>query len=86
MQLILSVADTIPLALRTLPENVGNELRLAAAMKLYEVGRLSAGAAAELGGIPKPLFLMRLSEYGVSAFRLTNDELQEEMQNALGYR
>jgi predicted HTH domain antitoxin len=58
------------------------ELRLAAAIKLFELGRLSAGAAAELAGIPKPLFLEKLSQYGTPTFDLTDDELARDLTNA----
>lgn len=76
------VTMTIPehsmLALNLAPEQVGGELRLAAAIKLYEVGRLSSGAAAELAGVPKPLFMLKLGEYGVDAFCLTKQDFDQE--------
>ena len=59
-----------------------HELRLAAAVKLYEMGRLSSGAAARLAGIPRVAFLARLSEYGVDAFDLTEQELLDDIGNA----
>ena len=52
------------------------------AIKLYEMGRLSAGAASGLAGIPKPVFLSRLMEYGVNTFQQTEEELLQEMDNA----
>ena len=64
--------------MKTGPEQLGQELRLAAAMKLYELGRLSSGAAAELAGIPRVLFLTTLADYGVDTFRLTRQELEQE--------
>jgi predicted HTH domain antitoxin len=54
------------------------ELRLAAAVKLFELGRLSSGAAARLAGIPRTLFLTRLANYGVDTFRLTEEDLKAE--------
>jgi len=50
-------------------------MRMAAAMKLYELGQLSSGAAARLAGVPRVVFLARLADYGVDAFRLTEQEL-----------
>ena len=80
------VTMTIPehslLALNLAPEQMGDELRLAAAIKLYEVARLSSGAAAELAGVPRVLFLQRLGDYGVATFRQTEAELREELNNA----
>jgi predicted HTH domain antitoxin len=76
------VTMTIPehslLALNLGPEQMGDELRLAAAIKLYEVGRLSSGAAAELAGVPKPLFMLKLGVYGVDSFRLTKQDFDQE--------
>ena len=40
-------------ALRVAPEAVGDALRMAAAMKLFEIGRISSGAAASLAGVPR---------------------------------
>jgi predicted HTH domain antitoxin len=54
------------------------ELRLAAAVKLFELGKLSSGAAARLAGIPRTLFLAWLANCGVDTFRLTESELRAE--------
>ena len=74
----MTVPDEAPSALRMTPDQFGAELRLAGAVKLYEMGRLSSGAAARLAGVPKPVFLQKLAEYGVNAFDLTEDELRQE--------
>lgn len=77
-EITLSISDQSLIALKLSPQQAGDELRLAAAVKLYELGRLSSGAAAQLAGIPQPVFLMKLGEYGVDTFRLTKEELQQE--------
>jgi predicted HTH domain antitoxin len=77
-EITLSISDQSLIALKLSPQQAGDELRLAAAIKLYELGRLSSGAAAQLAGIPRPVFLMKLGEYGVDTFRLTKEELQQE--------
>ena len=78
----LSIPDETLIALKVNPEQLGGEIRLAAAIKLYEVGRVSAGAAANLAGIPKTLFLTKLADYGVDTFKLTEQELQQESRLA----
>ena len=55
------------------------KLRLAAAMKLYELGRLSTGAAADLAGLGRVEFLDRLAEFGVNAFQESPEELAHEL-------
>ena len=74
----LSVPDESLLALKMTAEQLGSELRLAASAKLYELGRMSSGAAAKLAGVPRCVFLAKLADYGVDTFQLTEEELGQE--------
>jgi predicted HTH domain antitoxin len=78
----IALSDETALALKVSEDGLGEEVRMAAAAKLYELGRLSSGAAANLAGIPRALFLARLGDYGVSTFQLTEDELTEDLAHA----
>ncbi len=52
-EVTLAIPDATLLALRSTPEQAGAQLRLAAAVKLFELGQLSSGVAAQLAGIPR---------------------------------
>ncbi len=45
------------MALKLSRDTAGPELQMAAAVKLYELGRLSSDAAANLAGVPRTVFL-----------------------------
>lgn len=77
-QLILDVPDETLLSLRMSDAAAAMEIRLAAAMKLYELGRLSSGSAARLAGIPRTVFLNRLADYGIDTFVLSEEESAEQ--------
>ena len=81
-KITLHIPDETALALKLPSEAMGAELRLAAAIKLYEVGRLSSGAAAKLAGVARPVFLNKLADSGVSTFRLTEEELTRDLASA----
>jgi len=77
-RVVLEVPNEALDALRLSPDEFGEELRMVAAAKLYDPGRLSSGAAAALAGVPRVVFLSRLGDYGVDTFRLNEDDLRQE--------
>lgn len=81
-ELTINIPEKTALALKLTPEQLSQEMQLIAAIKLYDNGRLSSGAAANLAGIPKVLFLTKLADYGVDTFQLTETELDEELRCA----
>lgn len=72
--------ESVLSSLRSTPEAFVQELRLAAAVKWFETGRISQGRAAELAGLSREEFHDALSRYDVSALQLTPDELREELR------
>lgn len=80
--LTLEIPDDALLALRGPVDSVGPRLLLAAAMKLYEMGELSSGAAASLAGLPRVVFLSRLADFGIDTFRLSEADLARQCRLA----
>ncbi len=65
-------------ALHLEPRGFVQELRLAAAVKWYEMERVSQGRAAEIAGVARSEFIDALSRYGVSPFQYGADEILAE--------
>jgi predicted HTH domain antitoxin len=82
VELTLSVPDDLDVALDVDPSALSRELLFAAAVKLFELGKISSGKAAELAGVPTPLFLAKLIEVGVSASTLNGKDIAEDIANA----
>ena len=67
-------------SLRKDPEAFAQELRLAAAVKWYELGELSQGRAAEIAGMSRQEFMAALGRYRVSPFQYTPEEILDEAE------
>jgi predicted HTH domain antitoxin len=82
IQVTVEFSETVFSALRQTPTDFVREMRLAAAIKWYELGRLSQGKAAEVAGVSRQEFLHSLARYDVSPFQVTPEELAEELDRA----
>lgn len=76
------LSDEVLIALKDTPEELSRDIRMAAAAKLYEIGKLSSGRAADLAGVSRISFLQSLKEYGVSILDLSEEELAQDLENA----
>ena len=79
-QIIINVPEEVLLAEKTDEAAFAQELKLLAAIKLYELGRLSSGRAAELADMSRIEFLLKLKDYKV--FPLEAELRELEVENA----
>ena len=70
------------LSLGETKEEFAQELKMLAAVKLYEMGKISSGKAAALAGTDRVTFRLGLSRYRVSVFNYTPEELEREVAEA----
>ena len=74
--------DSVLISLKETPEQFAKEANRLLAVKLYEMGKLSSGRAAELAGISRVTFLQSLERYDAPIFDLSKEELERDYHNA----
>lgn len=82
MALQIDYPPELPSALHQTREQFEAEARMAMAVKLFELKRVSSGIAAQLAGLPRAHFLLALHRYGVPMIDLTGEELATDLANA----
>jgi predicted HTH domain antitoxin len=82
MQLVIDYPPSLPDALQQSRKEFEQEAKMAMAVKLFEMKRISSGMAAGLVGMDRVSFLLSLSRYGVPMIDLDEEELQSDIDNA----
>ncbi len=78
----IEVPDEVLISLKETTETLPRELAILAAVKLFELDRLSSGRAAQLAQLSRVEFLSLLGRYHVSPFTLSPDDLEQDVLNA----
>ena len=79
MKLTLEMPEDAFSALRQGPTEFAAELKLAACVKWYEMGRLSQAKAAEIAGLSRVAFIDALHSYRVPAIQIEPGSLAKEL-------
>lgn len=82
VEISVQIPEESLISLKEQPASFARELLILAAVKLYELGKLSSGRAAELAGVTRVQFLLLLGRYRVSPFALDAETLAEDIANA----
>ena len=80
MNLAFDIDPSVLASVRQDPQEFVRELRLAAAVKWYELERVSQGRAAEIAGLSRAEFIDALGQYGISPFQQTEEEILADLE------
>jgi len=78
-QMTIDYPDDLELAVQTTAEEMQAQIRLMAALKMFELGKLSSGKAAELAGLSRVEFFDLCGRYRVPVFNYPPEELESEL-------
>ena len=77
--LTIHIPGEIRQMLNRTPEELSRDMRLYTALMLFRTGKLSSGAAAEMAGVPRVMFLDLCAEYDIPVSQVTVDDLRREL-------
>lgn len=81
-QLVIDYPEIFPDAMQRTKTQFEQEAKMAMAVKLFEMKRLSSGLAAKLVNMDRVSFLLGLHHYGVPMIDLDEQELLSDVKNA----
>jgi predicted HTH domain antitoxin len=81
-ELTLEIPEEVLVSLKEDSQEFSKDILMLAAVKLYEMGKLSSGRAASLAGVSRIYFLQSLSRYNVPVFDLDEEDLKHDLNNA----
>ncbi len=81
-ELRIPYPEDLPASTGQTPDEFEREMRFLVAAKLYELGRVTSGRAAELAQMDRVDFIDRLGAYRISVWNYDRAELEREIKEA----
>ena len=78
--ILIEYPDSLAAVANLSRDEFASEARLAMAVKLFEIGRLSSGQAAQLAGCSRVEFLFSCKRFGTATVEWDKEELTREQR------
>jgi len=78
-----STPENFEFAVHMTPRELDHHLRLMAALKMFELGQISSGKAAELCGMSRVDFFHTCSRYRVSIINWQPEDIEKELRREI---
>ena len=78
----IDMDDDVLLGLQRTAEELAVDMRLAAAVKWYEMGTVSQEKAAQIAGLSRSAFIEALGRFGVTPFQESADDIVAALRDA----
>lgn len=82
IEMNIPIPEGLPQSLKMSEAEFTREARMLLAAKLYELGKVTAGVAAQIAGVDRLVFLAALVNYGVPAINIKDEEVELEIESA----
>jgi predicted HTH domain antitoxin len=83
MMLTIDYPEGLERAVSTTRQELEDQIRLMAALKMFELGKLSSGKAAQLAGISRVEFFEMCGRYHVPIVNYSDEEIEAELAQDL---
>ena len=80
----LELPENLELAVGLARSELADQVKLMAALKMFELGKISSGNAAELAGMSRVDFFAACGRYHVSLFNYSAEKIEAELSAELG--
>lgn len=78
--MIMHYPDDLAQAIQLTPDELIAQVKLMAALKMFELGKLSSAKAAEFAGLSRVDFIEACGRYHVSIFNYIMEEVEGELK------